>query len=328
MHFHRAPFTMSLVPRPADLAAATALLREGGDPRETYCRAAVRLLRADSATLWEIVDGELVLTATNLPAPSIARRRLAIGPGSAAGRAAADGRRYFAADAPEDPDADQEIVGRLGLRSILAEPIQTGDRATGALAVGWRTPVEDFDELTSGYLSLMAVQAAMSIERADLADRLERLALTDPLTQLPNRRALTQELHRELARAARLGSPVGYAMLDLDHFKEYNDTHGHAEGDRLLRHASRIWRMRIRTQDTLARWGGEEFALLLPDCGTDAAVPMQIVERVRRATPYGQTASVGLAIWDGHETGAQLTARADAALYAAKDDGRDRALAA
>ncbi|MBA2347156.1 MAG: sensor domain-containing diguanylate cyclase [Solirubrobacterales bacterium] len=319
---------MPLAPRPTDIAAATAILREGGDPRETYCRAAVRLLRADSATLWEIDADELVLTASNLAAPSIARRRLTIGPGSAAGRAAADGRRFFAADAPNDPDADQEIVSRLGLRSILAEPIRTGDRATGALAVGWRTPVEDFDPVTSGFLSLMAVQASMSIERADLAARLERLALTDVLTGLPNRRGLGLDLDRELARAARLGSPLAYAMLDLDHFKEYNDAHGHAEGDRLLRHATRAWRSLIRTQDTLARWGGEEFALLLPDCGGDQTIAMEIVERVRAATPYGQTASVGLAIWNGSETAAQLTERADHALYAAKQTGRDQTLAA
>lgn len=319
---------MPLAPRPTDIAAATAILREGGDPRATYCRAAVRLLRADSATLWEIEDEELVLTATNLPAPAIARRRLPIGPGSAAGRAAADGRRYFAADAANDPDADKEIVQRLGLRSILAEPIRTGDRATGALAVGWRTPVDDFDPVTAGFLSLMAVQASMSIERADLAERLERLALTDALTGLPNRRALTAELDRELARAARLGSPLAYAMLDLDHFKEYNDAHGHGEGDRLLRHATRAWRTRIRTQDTLARWGGEEFAFLLPDSGGDESVPLEIVERVRTATPYGQTASVGLAIWNGSESAAELTERADLALYAAKQTGRDQALAA
>ena len=319
---------MPLAPRPTDIAAATAILREGGDPRATYCRAAVRLLRADSATLWEVDDDELVLTATNLPAPSIARRRLAIGPGSAAGRAAADGRRFFAADAERDPDADKDIVERLGLRSILAEPIRTGEVATGALAVGWRTPVEDFDPVTSGFLSLMAVQAATSIERADLAERLERLALTDALTGLPNRRALAVELDRELARASRLGSPLAYAMLDLDRFKEYNDKHGHGEGDRLLRHATRAWGTRIRTQDTLARWGGEEFALLLPDCGGDETVPLEIVERVRTATPYGQTASVGLAIWNGSETAAELTERADFALYAAKETGRDQALAA
>lgn len=134
----------------------------------------------------------------------------------------------------------------------------------------------------------------------------------------------------DLAAATALGSPLAYAMLDLDRFKDYNDAHGHGEGegDRLLRHAARAWRMRIRTQDTLARWGREEFALLLPDCGGDETVPLEIVERVRAATPYGQTASVGLAIWNGSETAATLTERADLPLYAAKETGRDQALAA
>lgn len=320
---------MPLVPHPSDIAAATAILRERGDPRATYCRAAVRLLRADSATLWEIDgDGELVLTASNEPAPVLSRRRLKLGPGSAPGRAAADGERYFAADARNDPDADLEFVERLDLCSILAEPIRTGDRATGAIAVGWRTPIDEFDPVTAGFLSLMAVHASMSIERADLAERLERLALTDELTGLPNRRALMLELERELARAERLGSPLGVAMIDFDRFKEFNDAHGHAEGDRVLRHAARAWRACVRVQDLLARYGGEEFVLLLPDCGGDEEVPLALIERVRAATPYDETVSVGLAIWNGTESPAELLGRADAALYGAKDEGRDRAHAA
>jgi len=318
---------MQLAPTPEDLAAATELLRGGGDPRRTFCRAASRLLRADTATLWEVRDDELHLTASVETMPEIVPR-LAIGAGSAAGHAADDGTRFFVRDARVDPGADAELADHVGMRSILAEPIRTEDRTTGVIAVGWREPVADLDPLVSGFVSLMAVQASMAIERADLAERLEHQALTDPLTGLINRRGLARELDREMARAARHGSPLGYALMDLDNFKAYNDEHGHAAGDRLLTRAARAWVARIRAHDTLARYGGEEFVILLPDCGAGSATSLEVVERVRAATPEGQTASVGLAIWDGHEPADRLAERADSALYAAKDCGRNRALAA
>lgn len=317
---------MHLAPTPDDLAAATEILRGGGDARRTFCRAASRLLRADSATLWEVRGAELHLTAAIDAMPTIAPR-LAIGPGSAAGRAAGDGTRFFASDARAALDADPEVAGS-GLRSVLAEPIRNDDRTTGVIAVGWREPVAALDPLVSGFVSLMAVQASVAIERADLAERLEHQALTDPLTGLLNRRGLDRELDREIARAKRRRSPLGYALMDLDNFKAYNDEHGHAAGDRLLTQAACDWLARIRAQDTLARYGGEEFVILLPDCSAGSATSLEVVERVRAATPEAQTASVGLAIWDGHEPAHRLAERADSALYAAKDCGRNRALAA
>lgn len=315
------------LPTAQDLEAATEILRRGGDPRRSFCRAVARLLSADSATLWELRQGALHLTASDGESLTISPQ-LPLGPGSAAGRAAADGRRFFIADAQGDPDANLEVVGRLGLRSVLAEPIHIGGHPAGAIAIGWRRRVEELDPLVSGFVSLMAVQAGMAIERGDLADRLEHQALTDPLTSLPNRRGLARELDREMARAARNGTGLGFAIMDLDNFKRYNDELGHAAGDRLLVRAARAWRGRIRVQDTLARYGGEEFVLVLPEAGDEPATPLQVVERVRTATPDGQTASVGLAMWDGREPPHRLAERADAALYAAKERGRDRSLAA
>ena len=151
-----------------------------------------------------------------------------------------------------------------------------------------------------------------------------RLARTDALTGVANRRAWDDELPGELARAARSGEPLCVALLDLDHFTAYNDQHGHQAGDRLLTAAAAAWQGRLRKTDLLARYGGEEFALLLPDCGL--ASGMEIAERLRTAQPEG-TCSLGVAIWDGQEDAAGLVARADRALYAAKEAGRDRCLA-
>jgi diguanylate cyclase (GGDEF)-like protein len=148
-----------------------------------------------------------------------------------------------------------------------------------------------------------------------------RLARTDSLTGVPNRRAWDEELPRELARAARSGQPVCVALLDLDHFKAYNDRHGHQAGDRFLKEAAAAWQAVVRKTDLVARYGGEEFAILLPDCHLDNA--MQIADRLRTAQPEG-TCSLGVAQWDGQEDVAALVARADRALYAAKEAGRDR----
>jgi diguanylate cyclase (GGDEF)-like protein len=111
-------------------------------------------------------------------------------------------------------------------------------------------------------------------------------------------------------------------MLDLDHFKRFNDARGHQAGDRLLADTTAAWREHLRDADLLARVGGEEFVVVLPECGTQLAV--QIVDRLRGATPFGQTCSAGVALWDGSESVEGLIGRADAALYQAKEQGRDR----
>jgi diguanylate cyclase (GGDEF)-like protein len=157
-----------------------------------------------------------------------------------------------------------------------------------------------------------------------LAQEVGRLARTDALTGVANRRAWDDELPRELARAARSGQPLCVALVDLDHFKAYNDRHGHQAGDRLLKAAAAAWEGRLRKTDVLARYGGEEFAVLLPDCGLEHA--LEIADRLRTAQPEG-TCSIGVAAWDGREEAVQLVARADRALYAAKEAGRNRCLA-
>ena len=155
---------------------------------------------------------------------------------------------------------------------------------------------------------------------------LERLASTDALTGLANRRVWEDALPRELARSVRSGAPVAIALLDLDHFKAYNDANGHQAGDLLLKEIAAMWPGELRESDLLARHGGEEFALLLPDCGSADLEP--VVEKVRRTMPSGSTASAGAAVWDGVEEPHELIRRADDALYEAKRGGRDRTVVA
>ncbi|TMK38910.1 MAG: GGDEF domain-containing protein [Actinobacteria bacterium] len=189
-------------------------------------------------------------------------------------------------------------------------------------------------------LTTLAVAAAVTatltrrlraaLREADTAaGRRERLlaqvqvaALTDELTGLPNRRAWEEHFAREIARARRQRDDVAVAVLDLDHFKRYNDERGHRSGDEMLCAAAQAWRGSLRAGDLLARYGGEEFALLLYGCGPSEA--LALVERLRAATPGGQTSSAGIAVWDGRESPERLLDRADGALYQAKADGRNR----
>ncbi|CAN5118063.1 hypothetical protein BH20ACT22_BH20ACT22_21800 [soil metagenome] len=171
----------------------------------------------------------------------------------------------------------------------------------------------------------LTVQRLVS-QRRELVGSLREIARSDALTGVANRRAWDERLPPELSRALRSGKPVSVALLDLDHFKAFNDSRGHQAGDQLLMEAARAWVGQIRDADLIARYGGEEFALLLPDCPVIEA--HGIVERLRQVTPGEETCSVEIACWDGSESPDALIARADRALYGAKRAGRDQAVLA
>ncbi len=156
--------------------------------------------------------------------------------------------------------------------------------------------------------------------------RVQSLARTDPLTGVPNRRAWDEELHRGIARRGRDGEPLCVAMLDLDHFKIFNDEQGHQAGDRILQTVVTSWLSVLRAGDVLARYGGEEFTVLLSGCKLDIA--HDIVERLRELVPRGLTCSANIAEWDGEESDVALMERCDAALYEAKSRGRNRTVIA
>ncbi|MFM2343084.1 MAG: hypothetical protein RLZZ592_2737 [Pseudomonadota bacterium] len=163
-------------------------------------------------------------------------------------------------------------------------------------------------------------------------ERLSELATRDELTGLPNRRAMGEMLLVETARHARLGAPLSLALIDIDHFKAINDHHGHAVGDAVLRGFAQRMEAELRGADVLARWGGEEFLLLLP--GTDALQALQAVERLReglRRQPFDAVApglrvtfSAGVGGCLGQGDIDSALERADRALYRAKAAGRDR----
>jgi diguanylate cyclase (GGDEF)-like protein/PAS domain S-box-containing protein len=181
---------------------------------------------------------------------------------------------------------------------------------------------EPDDELVYARSTDVTERKALQQEREELIAEVQMLARSDALTGLPNRRALDDQLPHEMARTLRSGTPLCVALIDIDNFKAYNDTHGHLEGDAVLRECASAWDSELRGEDTIMRFGGEEFLVLLR--GVDAGEASEIVERLRSATPGGQTCSAGLARWRPGESVDELVGRADAALYKAKDSGRDR----
>jgi diguanylate cyclase (GGDEF)-like protein len=198
------------------------------------------------------------------------------------------------------------------------------------LAQAWGRSGIDAAAIGVGSITLfLLVVARMAglIRQVELqAAQLATLAQHDALTGAANRRAWDRTLPVEMDRAGRAGTPLVVALLDLDHFKRFNDQYGHQAGDQLLRSATEAWQSLLRSSDLLARYGGEEFAVLLPTSTLGQAV--EIVDRLRVATPLAQTFSAGVALWRGDETADQLVARADKALYQAKQAGRNQVLPA
>jgi diguanylate cyclase (GGDEF)-like protein/PAS domain S-box-containing protein len=177
-------------------------------------------------------------------------------------------------------------------------------------------------------------QIALALTNLRLRESLSAQAVRDSLTGLYNRRYLEQALEREVLRAARNGRTVGVIMLDLDHFKNFNDTHGHEAGDLLLRVLGDYLVSHVRAEDIACRYGGEEFVVILPEASLEMS--RSRAEELWKGTQglhvnfhgallRGVTASVGVAAFPAHgKTAAELLRAADAAMYAAKRQGRDR----
>jgi diguanylate cyclase (GGDEF)-like protein len=283
---------------------------------------------------------------------------------SAVQLARAEGARLLVADEGTDVLVEQLRRGELGLAAgLLDAPVRYGEGIEGRALQTRQAVIGDepvpllaaplvAEERVLGLLTLvgnadrpfgrddaervgsLVGQGAVAIENARLHRLIQKQAKTDPLTQLLNRREFEEQLAREVERAQRFGTPVGLVVLDLDDFKLINDRFGHLAGDGVLKAAAGAIRQCTREIDQPARWGGEEFAVILPHTGIDGAA--RLAERLRQAiaerqipTPDGRsvrvTASFGVAALPGSgTTQVELTAAADDAVYRSKRAGKNR----
>jgi diguanylate cyclase (GGDEF)-like protein len=296
------------------------LVRSLEDVQSIARTAARRLAQADGATFVLRDDDKCFYADEDAVSPLWKGQRFPLS-ACISGWAMLNRRPVAIEDIYVDERIPHEAYRPTFVKSLVMVPIRTMD-PLGAIGVYWADR-HRATEREIGAAQALADSTAVALEHVQMVERLERTVLlsqTDPLTGLPNRRAWDAALADLLAPPH--VHPACVAMIDVDHFKAYNDSHGHPAGDALLRRAAAAWRGALRARDLVARYGGEEFAVLLPEC--DAALGLQVAERLRTAMPDGQTASIGLVQWNGEADAASLVMRADEALYRAKAGGRNR----
>ncbi len=210
----------------------------------------------------------------------------------------------------------------------LMVPVQRSGQLMGAFEL-YLPESREIRESQTELLLGVAAQAAMAISHAQLFQAQEENALTDELTRLPNRRYMAQRFLQEMQRARRHHKGLAFVMIDIDHFKNVNDTYGHLQGDQVLAELAKILIACKRDSDVAARYGGEEFALILHE--TNEAGAMTLAERIRASVeeatfPGGLklTISIGVAATDEESRFTSLMEKADEALYEAKEGGRNR----
>jgi len=242
------------------------------------------------------------------------------------------------------PD-ESEVQIRIDRETVLGPGLDLDDSATAPIQIADRTWLLVLHDTNRPDVSLPLLLGVVGISLAALLttlimawsrnermEELQREASEDPLTGLKNRRRFDEDLRTAMARARREHTTGAMLMLDLDHFKQVNDRHGHPAGDRLIVEIAEVLRRRTRVSDSLGRLGGDEFAIVLPRCSREEALltAEAIAGAIRDHEPEGEgvepvTACIGVAMFGGdpRQGRASVSSRADAAMYAAKDAGRD-----
>ncbi|MBI3803186.1 MAG: diguanylate cyclase [Nitrospirae bacterium] len=231
------------------------------------------------------------------------------------------------------PKFNNPVLLKEKVHAVAAIPLWNEGKILGLLYVDDFKP-RFFSEKETSLLSLVSTIAATTIGKAKVLERTRLMAITDELTGLYNHRHLLQQLSSEFSRTQRYGRALTLAMIDIDHFKRYNDTHGHLLGNEILRTLGDLIRKNIRETDIAARYGGEEFSIIMPE--TNRTKGRLIAERLRQtiavypfkpAAPRGEaiTISIGLASYpENAGSSHDLIEEADRALYRAKTMGRNR----
>ena len=234
------------------------------------------------------------------------------------GVAVQTGETLVCDDSETDDRVDLDASRRVGARSLVVVPLLHDAHAAGVLEV-YSEKRSAFTPEHVRVLTLLADMIGSALARAELLEQLHRLALTDELTGLANRRSWYDHLEHALARARRSAAPLSLLVLDLNGFKQINDEQGHAAGDRLLRTVSACWSSVLRDSDVLGRVGGDEFAVILDQ--TDGETARRIAARLEAILPAAEVSvSTGIATWNREEDAEGLLSRADAAMYEQKSE--------
>ncbi|GAB4253319.1 GGDEF domain-containing protein [Deferrisoma sp.] len=257
-----------------------------------------------------------------------------------AGWVALHGKPLLIPDVRQDPRFAPKVdeAVQFNTRSIVCVPLKSKNRVLGVIELVNPLDERTFSEADLQILSTIADYAAIAIENARYVEKVRDLVVTDDLTGLYNARYLLDVLDYEFDRARRYGYPVSLVFLDLDYFKDVNDTYGHLVGSRLLTEVGRVIRSHVRKADVAVRYGGDEFVVVLPNTPKDGAVQMASNLRSRIRSRYFLqdegyririTASFGVATFpDDAQTKLALVRLADQAMYRVKEASRDGVSAA
>jgi diguanylate cyclase (GGDEF)-like protein len=308
------------------LAEGSRAILGGQDAGGVACDVVQRLCAAQSASLMlPTATGDLLCVASTSPAIRGLTVPLAVD--SIVGAT-------FRAQKPSfvDPERDLRTYGDAAdilrqefgpLGGALYMPLVHEGESLGVLIMTTAEEISELPTRTFGLLEIVTAELVTSLERDRLRAELASQANTDPLTGLANRRSWDERVSHAVVAAGE--APVCMAILDLDHFKDFNDSHGHQSGDLLLREAAAAWMGVVRAGDLLARLGGEEFGLLLAGCTLDDAAP--ILASLCASVPRGQTVSIGVSERRTGESVSTWYGRTDRALYRAKESGRNQVVA-
>jgi len=245
-----------------------------------------------------------------------------------------EGQPVHVPDVGVDPRYHPSVDSLPGLRTsaVLAAPLKVRDAVLGVLVAVNRVEGTPFDLRHLRVLTLLANQTAISIENGKLYRRAEQLAVTDDLTQVYNYRFLKMGLRREVKRAARFSQRFSVLMIDVDNLKRYNDQNGHLRGSEVLRQVAQILVREARSIDLVAKYGGDEFVVILPQTEREGACVL--ADRIQQAVeatafplvpPGIITVSLGVATYpENGLTAGELLESADIALYAAKQAGKNQ----
>ncbi|MBU1615714.1 sensor domain-containing diguanylate cyclase, partial [bacterium] len=292
-------------------------------------------------TIVSLVDekrGELISKASkgDLPSEILSQDKAKIGK-SLLGKVIETGEPLVINNLSKIESQERLPLPEQKVSSLISVPLKVEKKTIGVFTCAY-SKVMEFEEEQLKFLTLIGSRAALAINNAQLHEEIKKLAITDGLTGLYNYRYFRESLGKEIGRCKRLGSVLSLLLIDADHFKEFNDTYGHQEGDNVLQKLGMLLNFQARTADVVARYGGEEFVIIAP--GTSKEGGLILGERTREKVEenlltseerawFGMTSpptiSIGVACFpDDASNEEELVKCADRALYEAKETGRNK----
>lgn len=309
------------------------------DVFEHIVKTAVTLVRAEAATIrvFDFEQGKLeIVKGYGLSQGFLSQPPIRVGEGIT-GRVVLTGEPFIAEDVrTTDHCANKEFAKLEGIRSVMSIPMRTQDRCVGCITV-YRKEKESFSPNDLLILNIFGMQAAEAIEKTNLLNELKQQATYDHLTKIYNRHTLMTAIEKNMSISLRHEVQSSIIFIDIDNFKQFNDTHGHLLGDKLLRDIGQIMKKNIRQGDSVGRFGGEEFVVLAPHTGKKQAVTLarKLLDAVSNHIFIGKdnakvtvTFSAGVATFseDGNTSDSVLK-KADEAMYQSKASGKNRVTA-